>query len=92
VFLAARDNDVCSSLFASSIQFIGQSFAVNNFSKNEFLSFYINAYNILAAKVIVNHQCEGIAGDTSRIQLTSVQTISSAPAGFCQRLGLLRHS
>ena len=47
-----------SPLLSSSLAFVAQSFAVRNFSAAEFLCFHINAYNLLAANMVVQHQCE----------------------------------
>ena len=47
-----------SALFTASVAQVARSYDLNNFTHEEFLSFYINTYNILAVKMIIDHPCE----------------------------------
>ena len=50
---------VGSSELKETLTMLSQKHAVKNFTHDEFLTFYINAYNVLAVDTIVRHQCEG---------------------------------
>jgi len=71
---------VGSSELKETLTMLSQKHAVKNFTHDEFLTFYINAYNVLAVDTIVRHQCEAdVFGDCR--PLPGIRSASSLLSG-----------